>query len=37
MRRFGRLDELPNDRPNADSEVIDNVPQQLPIPANENQ
>lgn len=31
MRRFGRLDELPNDR------SIDNVPQQVPIPANENQ
>ncbi len=31
MRRFNRLNELPNDRP------IDNVPQQVPIPANENQ
>jgi len=31
MRRFGRLDELPNDRP------TDNVPMAVPIPFNENQ
>ena len=31
MRRFNRLDELPNDR------AGDNVPQQVPIPLNENQ
>ena len=31
MRRFGRLSELPNDRP------TDNVPSAVPIPANENQ
>ncbi len=31
MRRFGRLDQLPNDRPG------DKVAEQVPIPANENQ
>ncbi|MEO6347021.1 MAG: RagB/SusD family nutrient uptake outer membrane protein [Aquaticitalea sp.] len=31
MRRFGRIDQLPNDRPQ------DNVPMAVPIPANENQ
>lgn len=31
MRRFNRLDELPNDR------GTDNVPSEVPIPANENQ
>ncbi len=31
MRRFGRLSELPNDR------AGDNVPNAVPIPANENQ
>ena len=31
MRRFGRLNELPNDR------ATDNVPSAVPIPANENQ
>jgi len=31
MRRFGRLAELPNDRP------TDNVPMAVPIPFNENQ
>lgn len=31
MRRFGRLGELPNDR------AVDNVPDAVPIPANENQ
>ena len=31
MRRFGRLSELPNDRP------TDNVPTAVPVPANENQ
>lgn len=31
MRRFGRIDQLPNDRSQ------DNVPMAVPIPANENQ
>ena len=31
MRRFGRLAELPNDRP------TDNVPTAVPVPFNENQ
>lgn len=30
MRRFGRIDELPNDR------ATDNVPMAVPVPANEN-
>ena len=31
MRRFSRISELPNDR------AGDNVPDAVPVPANENQ